>query len=53
MSGPQWRVSLETYAYPIIGQLPVSEVMPGHVVAIFGGPLGRFGLPYHLPTVIG
>ena len=33
-SGPQWRASLETYAYPVIGELPVSEVMPGHVMAI-------------------
>ena len=33
-SGPQWRASLETYAYPFIGELPVSEVMPGHVMAI-------------------
>ena len=33
-SGPQWRASLETYAYPAIGDLPVSEVSPGHVMAI-------------------
>ena len=33
-SGPQWRASLETYAYPAIGRLPVSEVTPGHVLAI-------------------
>ena len=33
-SGPQWRASLETYAYPVIGGLAVSEVTPGHVMAI-------------------
>ena len=33
-SGPQWRASLETYAYPVIGGLPVSEVTPGHVMAV-------------------
>ena len=33
-SGPQWRASLETYAYPVIGELPVSEVMPGQVMAV-------------------
>ena len=33
-SEPQWRASLETYAYPSIGELPVSEVTPGHVMAI-------------------
>ena len=33
-SGPQWRASLETYAYPTIGHLPVSEVTPGHVMAV-------------------
>ena len=33
-SGPQWRTSLQTYAYPIIGALPVSEITPGHVMAI-------------------
>ena len=33
-SGPQWRASLETYAHPVIGELPVSDVMPGHVMAI-------------------
>ena len=33
-SGPPWRASLETYAYPRIGELPVSEVAPGHVMAI-------------------
>ena len=33
-SGPQWRASLETYAFPTIGALPVSDVTPGHVMAI-------------------
>ena len=33
-SGPQWRVSLESYAYPSIGELPVSEITPGHVMAV-------------------
>ena len=33
-SGPQWRASLETYAYPSIGELPVSELTPGHVMSV-------------------
>ena len=33
-SGPQWRASLEAYAYPSIGKLPVSEITPGHVMAV-------------------
>ena len=33
-SGPQWRASLETYAYPTIGSLPVSDITPGHVMAV-------------------
>ena len=33
-SGAQWRASLETYAYPVIGRLPVSDLAPGHVMAI-------------------
>ena len=33
-SGPQWRASLESYAYPSIGELPVSEITPGHVMAV-------------------
>ena len=33
-SGPQWRASLETYAYPSIGELPVSEITQGHVMAV-------------------
>ena len=33
-SEPQWRASLETYAYPGIGELPVSEITPGHVMAV-------------------
>ena len=30
----QWRASLETYAYPSIGALPVSDITPSHVMAI-------------------
>ena len=33
-SGPQWRASLETYAYPTMGKLPVSEITPSHVMAV-------------------
>ncbi|MDE0242535.1 MAG: integrase arm-type DNA-binding domain-containing protein [bacterium] len=33
-SAPQWRASLETYAYPVIGKLPVAEITPGHVMAV-------------------
>lgn len=33
-SGPQWRASLETYAYPKIGKLPVSEITPANVMAV-------------------
>lgn len=33
-SGAQWRASLESYAYPVIGKLPVSDLMPGHVMAV-------------------
>ncbi|MCY3821698.1 MAG: tyrosine-type recombinase/integrase [Gammaproteobacteria bacterium] len=33
-SGPQWRASLETYAYPTMGKLPVSEINPSHVMAV-------------------
>lgn len=33
-SGPQWRASLQTYAYPLIGRLPVGEITPGHVMAV-------------------
>ena len=33
-SGPQWRASLETYAHPVIGDMPVSEITPGHVMAV-------------------
>ena len=32
--GPQWRASLQTYAYPSLGALPVSEIPPGHVMAV-------------------
>ncbi len=33
-SGPQWRASLETYAYPTLGKLPVSDITPSHVMAV-------------------
>ena len=33
-SGPQWRASLETYVYPSVGPLPVSEITPGHVMGV-------------------
>ncbi|MCY4454360.1 MAG: hypothetical protein OXC01_20695 [Immundisolibacterales bacterium] len=33
-SGPQWRASLKTYVYPRLGALPVSEITPGHVMAV-------------------
>ena len=35
-SGPQWRASLQTYVYPSLGALPVSEITPGHVMAVLG-----------------
>ena len=33
-SGQVWRSSLETYVHPVIGELPVAEVTPGHVMAV-------------------
>jgi integrase len=30
----QWRATLETYAYPIIGSLPVGSIEDGHVMKI-------------------
>ena len=33
-SGQVWRSSLETYVHPVIGDLPVAEVTPGHVMAV-------------------
>ena len=33
-SGPQWRASLETYVYPSMGDVPVSDVTPGQVMAV-------------------
>ena len=33
-SGPQWRASLETYAYPTMGKLSVSDITPGLVMAV-------------------
>ena len=35
-SGQAWRSSLETYVHPVIGDLPVDEVTPGHVMAVLG-----------------
>ena len=32
-SGAQWRASLQTYVYPSLGALAVSEITPGHVMA--------------------
>ena len=29
-----WRSSLETYVHPVIGELPVAEVTPGHVMSV-------------------
>ena len=33
-SGQVWSSSLETYVHPVIGDLPVAEVTPGHVMAV-------------------
>ena len=33
-SEAQWRASLEAYAYPVIGNLPVDEVTTAHVLAV-------------------
>ena len=33
-SGAQWRASLQTYVHPSLGALPVSEITPGHVMAV-------------------
>ena len=33
-SGRQWRATLQTYAYPSLGALPVCEITPGHVMAV-------------------
>ena len=33
-SGQAWRSSLEAYVHPVIGDLPVDEVTPGHVMAV-------------------
>ena len=33
-SGQVWRSSLATYVHPVIGELPVAEVTPGHVMAV-------------------
>lgn len=30
----QWRTTLETYAHPVIGNVPVADVELGHVVAV-------------------
>ena len=29
-----WRSSLDTYVHPVIGNLPVAEVTPGHVMSV-------------------
>ena len=29
-----WRASLRTYVHPVIGDLPVAEVTPGHVMSV-------------------
>lgn len=33
-SEAQWRASLETYAFPVIGSMPVDEVTTAHVLAV-------------------
>ena len=33
-SGQVWRSSLDTYVHPVIGDLPVAEVTPGHVMSV-------------------
>ena len=33
-SGQVWRSSLDTYVHPHIGDLPVAEVTPGHVMSV-------------------
>lgn len=33
-SEAQWMASLETYAYPVIGDIPVDEVTTAHVLAV-------------------
>ena len=33
-SGQVWRSSLDTYVHPVIGDLPVAEVTPGHVMTV-------------------
>ena len=33
-SGQVWRSSLATYVHPVIGELPVAEVTPGHFMAV-------------------
>ena len=33
-SGGKWRASLQPYVYPSLGALPVSELTPGHVMAV-------------------
>lgn len=32
--GAQWEATLETYAYPVIGNLPVGDIDDGHVMKI-------------------
>ena len=33
-SGQVWRSSLDAYVHPVIGDLPVAEVTPGHVMSV-------------------
>ena len=33
-SGQVWRSSLDAYVLPVIGDLPVAEVTPGHVMSV-------------------
>ena len=33
-SGQVWRSSLEAYVHPVIGNLPVAEMTPGHVMSV-------------------
>lgn len=50
-SRPQWRASLETYACPTMGKLPVSEITPSHPGSRSGvAPVGE---PGDLPGVLG
>jgi integrase len=42
----QWPSSLNTYAYPTIGQLTIAEIKPSHIFALLAQPThGRRGRP--------